>query len=117
MQQHFETLNVWKSSMKLVKDVYKATSQFPKEEIYGLTSQLRRASVSIPANIAEGKGRHYKKEYLQFLFQAQGSLYEVITLLQLSEDLNYLAKDQTPALLKHSGEVVAMLTGLIRSLQ
>ena len=117
MQQHFETLNAWKSGRKLVKEIYQATTHFPKEEQYGLTGQLRRASVSIPANIAEGKGRQHKKEYLQFLYQAQGSAYEVITLLQLSEDLSYLTNTQAQALLRHSGEVVALLTGLIRSLQ
>ena len=117
MQQDFEGLKVWQTGMKLAKEVYRAASQFPKEEQYGLTGQLRRASVSIPANIAEGKGRNHKKEYIQFLYMSRGSVWELITLIKLSQDLNYLTKPQAEILIRLSGEITAMLNGLIRSIQ
>ena len=117
MQQHFEGLKVWQNSMNLAEEVYKATKGFPKEEQYGLTSQLRRATTSIPANIAEGKGRNSKKEYTQYLYMSRGSVFEVMTFIQLSERLNYLTEPETNHLLQLCNEVSAMLTGLIRSLQ
>jgi four helix bundle protein len=76
--------------MRLAKAVYQATEVMPKHEIYGLTSQIRRACVSVPANIAEGYGRNYRKEYLQFLGIANGSLKELETLLLLASSLNYI---------------------------
>jgi len=84
-------LDVWKLGIQLVKDVYAASSKFPKEEAYGLSSQLRRAAVSVPANIAEGAARNGKKEFIQFLYVSLGSLSEIETLLIIAEDLNYLA--------------------------
>lgn len=117
MQYHLENLKVWKESMNLVLEVYKVTKNLPKDEQYGLTQQIRRAAVSVPANIAEGKGRNHKKEYLQFLFMAKGSLYELMTLIQLSWDLGYLNKVQSDDLFKSLSEVTAMLTGLIQTLQ
>ena len=117
MQQDFEGLKVWQAGMKLAKEVYKVTDKFPKEEQYGLTNQLRRASVSIPANIAEGKGRNHKKEYIQFLYMSRGSVWELITLIKLSEELSYLNKVQAQALLSLCAEITAMLNGLIRSVQ
>ena len=117
MQHQFEDLTVWKKSMQLVKDLYKKSQSFPKDERYGLTGQLRRAGVSIPVNIAEGKGRYHKKEYIQFLYIARGSIYEVMTLLHLAEDLEYLSKVDADNLLKSSSEITAMLNGLIQSLQ
>ncbi|MBL0308952.1 MAG: four helix bundle protein [Bacteroidetes bacterium] len=73
----YKELDVWKKARLLVKEVYRVTKSFPKEEVYGLTSQLRRASVSVAANISEGCGRQYKKETIQFLHIARGSLYEI----------------------------------------
>lgn len=75
--------------MQLVQQVYCATQQFPKDEQFGITSQIRRAAVSVPLNIAEGKGRFHTKSFIQFLYQARGSLFEVITLIKLSEKLKY----------------------------
>jgi len=83
-------LKVWQESMTLVVAVYKATEDFPKHEIYGLTSQIRRATVSIPSNIAEGAGRRGNKEFIRFLYIALGSLSEVETQLEIAFRLNYL---------------------------
>jgi len=83
-------LNVWKESMKLVKDVYLLLSNFPQSEQYGLCSQMRRAAVSIPSNIAEGCGRNSDKELIHFCYISQGSLAELETQLLISVDLNYI---------------------------
>ena len=117
MQQHFEGLKVWQVSMDLAEEIYKATKDFPREEQYGLVSQLRRAASSIPANIAEGKGRNSKKEYTQFLYMSRGSTFEVMTFIQLSERLKYLPSSKADHLQSLLNETSAMLTGLIRSLQ
>lgn len=89
----FQDLNIWKEAHLLNLEIYKITKEFPKEEIYGLTSQLRRAAASIPANIAEGMGRNTTKELLSFLYNARGSLSEVVYHLILSKDLSYLEED------------------------
>jgi four helix bundle protein len=83
-------LEAWKEAMALVKMVYTATQSFPKDELYGLTNQMRRAAVSIPSNIAEGAARSSKKEFVQFLSIARGSLSELETQLLISTDLGYL---------------------------
>jgi four helix bundle protein len=88
--ESYRDLEIWKISMQLAREVYQITEGMPKHEIYGLTSQIRRASVSVPANIAEGYGRNHRKEYVQFLGVANGSLKELETLLLLAHDLNYL---------------------------
>ena len=80
----YKNLDVWKISMQLVKEVYLLTKKFPKEEMYALTSQTKRAVVSVPSNIAEGLGRQYKKDTLQFLHISRGSLYELETLLNIA---------------------------------
>ena len=80
----YKDLEAWKKSMQLVKEIYFLTKTFPKEEIYALTSQIKRAAVSIPSNIAEGSGRHYKKETIQFLHISRGSLYELDTQLNIA---------------------------------
>ena len=86
----YQNLDVYKLSMQLAYDVYQIVSTFPDFEKFGLSSQLRRASVSVPSNIAEGSGRQYQKEFVQFLFLAKGSLREVITQLELSKMLGYI---------------------------
>jgi four helix bundle protein len=90
MINSYQDLEVWKKAMELVTDIYKITQTFPKEELYGLTNQLRRASVSVPANIAEGWGRGTTKGYIQFLRIARGSLLEVETLMTISYNLGYV---------------------------
>jgi four helix bundle protein len=89
----FKDLIVWQKSYKLVLEIYKLTEQFPKQEMYGLTQQIRRAAVSIPSNILEGYGRQFNKEYKQFLSIAYGSLCELETQYLLSVDLNYVKKN------------------------
>ncbi len=102
---NYKELKVWQKSMDLVEIVYKFTTAFPKEEMYGLTSQLRRASLSVPVNIAEGHARNTTGEFLQFLGIAKGSLAELETLLELSQRLNYLKKENSEILLMNSTEI------------
>jgi len=92
--QIYNNLEVWKLGISLVKEVYKATQNFPREELYGLASQIRRVAVSIPSNIAEGAGRNSRKEFLQFLYIALGSIAELETQLIIAKELNYLREDQ-----------------------
>ena len=87
-------LDIWKLGIELVEEVYKATAEFPKEEIYGLTNQMRRASVSVPSNISEGAARSGKKEFIKFLYVALGSLAELETQTIISEKLGYLKGHQ-----------------------
>ena len=91
--QSYKELEVWKKSMDLVEICYKITNDFPKEELYGLTNQIRRAAVSIPSNIAEGQSRWSTKEFLRFLSIAKGSLSELETQLIVAQRLNYISED------------------------
>jgi four helix bundle protein len=109
-------LIVWQKAMSLVEVVYEATAVFPKFEIYGLTSQIRRAVVSVPANIAEGQGRRLPKEYLYFLANARGSLLELDTHVEIALRLKYLTKEQHVRLFAQLEEVGKILNGLMRSL-
>ena len=109
-------LIVWKKSMSLVLDVYRSTNSFPKTETYGLATQLRRASVSIPSNIAEGQARLSTMEFKQSLGHARGSLMEVETYILLAQELGYLERDQSESLLASSAEVGRILNGLLNSL-
>ncbi len=91
----FKDLIVWQKAYRLVLETYKTTKEFPKEELYGLTQQMRRAAISIPCNIAEGYGRKHKREYHNFLSIAYGSLLEYETQFLLSRDLNYAKSNET----------------------
>lgn len=113
----YRDLIVWKKSMDTTQTIYKLTKAFPDTEKYGMISQLRRASVSIPANIAEGYGRQSTKDYVRFLQIARGSLYEVQTLLELSNGLDYISKDAFTDIYKRSREIEAMLQSLINKLK
>ena len=113
MKSYIE-LDVWKQSRQLVKQTYELTKQFPKEEQYGLSNQMRRCSVSIPSNIAEGHGRNHIKDSLQFFFIARGSLYELETQLYLSSDLGYFQLNVLNELLEKITTCKQMLNGLIR---
>lgn len=118
MINSYQDLEVWKKAMGLVTDIYKITQTFPKEERYGLTNQLRRASVSVPANIAEGWGRGTTNGYIQFLRIARGSLLEVETLMTLSRDLGYVnAQDLQEQILQKIIEISKMMNALINSLK
>jgi four helix bundle protein len=112
----FRNLNVWQKAYALTLDIYRATKTFPKAETYGMISQLQRAAVSVPANIAEGYERNYRKEYVQFLFISKGSLGEVETFLLLARDLGYLSNEDYAAIEEKRGETTRLLRGLIKSL-
>ena len=113
----FQRLHVWQDAMELVRCVYKVTEQFPDEERYGITAQLRRAVVSIPVNIAEGRGRFSKKEQVQFFYNARGSLYEVITLLTIAFQQGYYNAQDSSKIDGMCQTVLGQLSGLINSLK
>ena len=112
MRPH-ERLLVWQEGMTLARMVYNQTQTMPKEELYGLTSQMRRASVSIPANIAEGAARETAAEFVRFLFIARGSLSELETLITLSGNLDMINPGASEELLNKAGRVSKLLEGLI----
>ena len=114
MKSH-KDLDVWKKSMTLVENIYKITNEFPTNETYGLTSQLKRASISIPSNIAEGAARKGNKEFIQFLYISLGSAAEVETQVLLANRLGFSKGTET--LLKDIEEIKQMLNGLIRYLK
>ncbi len=116
MRRSYKDLVAWQKAMDLVTATYRSTVGFPKEEQFGLTSQLRRAAVSIPSNIAEGQGRLSEKEFRYSLGQARGSLMEVETQLQIAQNLGYLQAEQTRELLKECVEVGRILNGLLASI-
>lgn len=109
-------LIVWQKAMDLVAVVYDVSKAFPREELYGLTNQTRRAAVSIPANIAEGQGRRSKKEFQQFLGNSRGSLLELDTHLDLAFRFGYIKREQYLILQEQIREVGRLLNGLLRSL-
>ena len=113
----YNQLEVWKKARVLVCEVYRLTTKFPKEELYGLTSQIRRAAVSIPSNIAEGCGRQYKKETIQFQFIARGSQYELETELYLAFDLGYITEEELNKTLELLIECRKLLSGFINYLE
>lgn len=115
MPHSYRELTVWQKSMSLVQDVYQHTRQFPKEELYGLASQMRRSAVSIPSNIAEGQGRLSKGEFRQFLGVARGSLLELETQLIIAGELLLLSDPEVDGLLGRTNEVLRMLNGLMKS--
>lgn len=111
MRDHKE-LDVWKESVELVTEIYTATRLFPKEEVYGLTNQVRRAAVSIPSNIAEGAARQTSKEFMQFLYIALGSVAELETQLIIAENLHYI--EEVKPQFARIASIRKMLHGLIR---
>jgi four helix bundle protein len=117
MQGTYEDLKVWRCAMALVLEIYRSTSSFPRQEVYGLTSQMRRSAVSVPSNIAEGKGRFSHKELLQFLFHARGSLLELQTQITIARELEYLSAAQGKNLTEMAAEVGRLLNGLINRFQ
>ena len=117
MADSFRDLVVWQKAMALAADVYRSTKSFPRSEMYGLTSQIRRAAVGVPSNIAEGKGRLSKKEFVQFLAKARGSLCEVDTQLELSKELEFMDAPDFERLSNQSGKVGRLLNALIVAIQ
>lgn len=117
MLRTYKELKIWQKSYQLCLDIYKASKGFPKEEAYGLTSQLRRAAVSVPSNIAEGYGRKTTPDYLRCLYIAYGSNCELETQVLLSGDLCYIDAEKLGILLDTIREVERMLKALIKSLE
>jgi four helix bundle protein len=114
--QSYKDLIVWQKAMDLVEKVYQVSKAFPKEELYGLTNQLRIAAVSIPSNIAEGHARSSLAEFLHFLSIARGSLAEVETQLLIAQRLGYLPTDQLTPILALQAEINKMTNGLMTKL-
>jgi four helix bundle protein len=117
MRPHYN-LEVWKRSFSLVKKIYLLTEEFPKDERFGLISQLRRAAVSVPTNISEGSARNSQKEFLRFLYFSLGSLTEVETLLLLSKELGFInSGERCDELLAEIEIITKLLLGLINSIK
>jgi four helix bundle protein len=116
MLSSYQQLDIWKKSLGLVTEIYQISSTFPKAEIFGLTSQMRRAAISIPANIAEGWGRKLTKEFIQFLRIARGSLLELETHLIIAQNLDYLETQILDGLLPRTQENNKMINAMISSL-
>lgn len=114
MEKPHKKLNVWNAAMELVTEVYSATNAFPRQERYSLIDQLRRAAVSVPCNIAEGAARHTRKEFVQFLHMAQGSLSEVDTQLEIAKRIGYLRREDWTKLDDQLWHIDKMLSGLIK---
>ena len=114
--RHYKELIIWQKGMDLAKAVYQLTASFPSEEKFGLASQMRRAAVSVPSNIAEGQARHGRREFLQFLSHASGSLAELETQLLLAENLGYHNHDRAAGIAKNIEELQRMLAAIRRKL-
>lgn len=115
--QNYKDLKVWQKAHQLVLKIYKATNVFPKEELFGLTSQLRRSVISIPANLAEGCGKHKTPDIANFFQIALGSLHETEYYILLAKDLNYLSFETAKELEDSTNEIKAMLIALIKSVR
>jgi len=113
----YRQLGVWQKAIALVTEIYEASRTFPKEELHGLTGQLRRAAISVPANIAEGWGRNSTGEYIQFLRVARGSLLELETHIVIARNLDYLSPQKLQELLDKTQELNKMLNALINRLK
>jgi four helix bundle protein len=113
--QSYRQLIAWQKAMELVVEIYRTTKTFPRDELYGLTSQLRRAAVSVPSNIAEGQARYSRREFYRYLTVARGSLAEIETQVMLVRSLDYLTSGATSLLLTKAGELGRILNGLISS--
>jgi four helix bundle protein len=115
--KNFKNLNVWRKGIDLVVNVYKKSKQFPKEEIYGLTSQIKRSAISIPSNIAEGSGRNSDKDFNRFLDISLGSSFELETQLIIAHELEFLSDNDFNELNEKVIEEQRMITGLQKTLK
>lgn len=113
MSESYRDLIAWQKAKALALEIYVCTRRFPKDEMYGLSQQMRRAAISVPSNIAEGKGRHSHKELVQFLYRARGSLLELETQLSIAYELRYLDGPALKRLEELMGEEGRILNGLI----
>jgi four helix bundle protein len=112
----YRELIAWQKAMDLVETIYRVTGTFPREEIYGLTSQIRRAAISIPSNIAEGNGRNTTRDYVHFLGVAYGSVKEVETQTLIAERLRYINSARSTELVTMTGEIARLISGVMNSL-
>lgn len=117
MSASFKDLRVWQDAVRFTVDVYKATTSFPRYELYGLTQQVRRAAVSVPSNIAEGKGHRSNREFGNYLLHARGSLLEVQTQIMIARELEYLPNETAQRLLSASDGIGRSLNNLINSMR
>ena len=115
--RHYRDLLVWQKAMELARAVYRETEALPKTEMYGLQSQMRRAAVSVPSNIAEGHGRLNDGHFRQFLATSRGSLFELQTQMELASDLKLLDEVRIKALMEQCEEVARLMNGLLAALQ
>jgi len=115
--QSYRDLDIWKRSRTMVTTIYRATSSFPKREMFGLTSQLRRAAISIPSNIAEGAARLYTREYIRFLSNALGSIAELETQLFVSVDLDYITEQRLQVIMQELDQIGRMIRRLVQRLE
>jgi len=115
--KNFQDLRIWQKGIEVVKDIYILTKKFPKEELYGLTSQMRRSAVSIPSNIAEGFRRYHNKEYKQFLYIAMGSCAELETQIIITYELDYLGDTNKMEIIEKLKYICRMINQLIKKLQ
>lgn len=113
MGKQYTELDVWTKSRSLANKVYEITKGFPKEEIFGLTSQMRRAAVAVPSNIAEGCGRQHSKDAIQFFFVARGSLYELETQLYIASDQNYLSVENSALCFEEITKCKQLINGFV----
>jgi four helix bundle protein len=117
MSGSFRDIKAWQKAIDLVVEIYSSTRSFPREEVYGLANQLRRAAVSVPSNIAEGKGRCTDKEFLLFLHYARGSVFELETQLAIAGRLGYLTQADEQRIRTQAGEIARILNGLIKAIK
>lgn len=117
LKKPHKKLGVWQKSVLLVRNIYELTKALPKSENYGLTNQMRRSAVSVPTNIAEGAARNTKREFIQFLHTAQGSLSELDTLMEICLVLEYIQDSDVNTVSVLMNDIDKMLTGLIKSLK
>lgn len=117
METRFKRLEVWKDAMILVKKVYTVTSSFPESERFGLSSQLQRAIVSVASNIAEGSGRGTQKDFINFLNHARGSLYEVMTQLEIAASLEFIAREHVEVIVDDCEGLARRINALINSMK
>jgi len=114
--KRFKDLRIWQKSIEIVSDIYILTKKFPKEELYGLTSQIRRSAISIPSNIAEGFRRYHNKEYKQFLYIALGSCAELETQIAIARMLKYITEEKETELIEKLDHICRMTSNLIKKL-
>jgi four helix bundle protein len=112
---NYRELIVWNKAVEFAVVIYKETDKFPKSEIYGITSQIRRSAASVAANIAEGAGRNSNKEFVHFLSIALGSIFETETFIHISKEIGYISADKVDELIKASAEINKMIRALQKS--